>query len=235
MPHGGKDKRKPSDESVLAAEAKSLGALVDTLPLQKKGFLSFRFRDTGHLVHRFEQGFVDEPRPGGGAPPFAMRYDQISWVRQSYLKHYLNHYYNKTSFAFRIGSSADEVVQWEGSFFDRKVYSGPSFSKGDPRLPQFVEKLAAGVSEARLPAHVKALDEGRSLTFGDIVISREGVRAQDGVVPWSQVEPLAFERGVVVVNRRPQRKPVARTSLGSIPNLPMFLTLFENLRRGRSS
>jgi hypothetical protein len=234
MPHGGKDQRKPSDDAVLAAEAKSLGALVDTFPLQKKGLLSFRFRDTGHLVHRFERGFVDQPR-AGGAPPVAMRYDQISWVRQSYLKHYLNHYYNKTSFAFRIGSLADEVVLWEGSFFDRSVHSGPTFSKGDPRLPRFVAKLAEGVSEARLPAHLKALDEGRSLTFGNIVISREGVRAQDGVVPWSQVEPLAFDRGVVVVNRRPRLEPVVRTSLGSIPNLPMFLTLFENLRRGRKT
>jgi hypothetical protein len=115
------------------------------------------------------------------------------------------------------------------------VHSGPTFSKGDPRLPRFVAKLAEGVSEARLPAHLKALDEGRSLTFGNIVISREGVRAQDGVVPWSQVEPLAFDRGVVVVNRRPRLEPVVRTSLGSIPNLPMFLTLFENLRRGRKT
>ena len=231
---GGKDQRKPSDDAVRAAEEKGLGALVDTFPVQKKAFLSFRFRDTGHLVHRFEQGFVDDPA-AGSAVPVAMRYDQISWVRQAYLKHYLNHYYNKTSFSFKIGSPANEVVHWEGSFFDRNVYAGPSFSKGDPRLPQFVEKLAEQVSKARLPAHLEALAEGRALTFGNIVISRQGVRGQDGVVPWSQVQPLAFDRGVAVVNRSPGLRPVARTQLGTIPNLPMFLTLFENLRRQRST
>ena len=117
MPQFGMDsERELSAEAVVrAAEEKSLGALVDTLPLQKRGL--FRFKDTGHLVHRFEQGFVDDPRTGA-ALLAAMRYDQISWVRQSYLKHYINHYYNRTSFRLTIGSLAGEVVRWEGSFWD---------------------------------------------------------------------------------------------------------------------
>ena len=72
-------------------------------------------------------------------------------------------------------------------------------------------------------------------TLVNTVISRQGVRGQDGVVPWSQIDPLAFERGVAVVKRFSQTKPVAGTHLGTIPNLPMFLTLFENLRKGRLS
>jgi hypothetical protein len=162
-----------------------------------------------------------------------MRHDQISWVRQSYLKHYVNHYYNRTSFQFAIGSMAGEVVQWEGSFFDLDEGSRLSFSKGDPRLPEFAGELAGKVSAARLPAHLKALADGKPLTFGHIVISQQGVRAQGGVMPWSQVEPLEFDRGVAIVRRTGQHKPIASTNLGSIPNLPLFRTLYENLRRTR--
>ena len=216
---------------VRAAEEKSLGALVDTLPLQKRGL--FRFKDTGHLVHCFEQGFVDDPRTGA-ALLAAMRYDQISWVRQSYLKHYVNHYYNRTSFRLTIGSLAGEVVRWEGSFWDDD-HAGRG-SKGDPRLPTFVQDLAEKVSQALLPAHLKALADGRPLTFGHVVISQQGVRGQDGVVPWSQVGPLEFDRGAAIVRRTGQRgRPVASTHLGSIPNLPLFLTLYESLRRARST
>ncbi|NUR57158.1 MAG: hypothetical protein HOV87_00365 [Catenulispora sp.] len=231
MPLGaGKDERKPSAKAVQAAEEKSLGTLIETYPLQKRTLL--KFKDTGHLVHRYEKGLVDSPRTGYELPA-AMRYDQISSVRQSSIQHYINGFYNRTSFGFAITSMAGEVIRWEGSFFDQDVSSAPAFSKGDPRLPQFGAKLAERVSEARLPAHVKALNEGKALVFGAIVISREGVRVQDSVVPWSQVEPLATARGAAVVQHWPTHKPLVRTNLGAIPNLPLFLTLFEELRRGR--
>jgi hypothetical protein len=112
MPQRGADgERELAGRAAQAAEEKSLGRLVDSFPLQTRGLL--KFRDTGLVVHRFEQGFVDDP-PAGAAPLVAMRYDQISWVRQSYVKHYINHYYNRTSFLFAIGSMASEVVRWEG-------------------------------------------------------------------------------------------------------------------------
>lgn len=59
------------------------------------------------------------------------------------------------------------------------------------------------------------------------------VIGQDRVVPWSQVEPLRVDHGKAIVKRFGQRHPLARTHLGSIPNLPMLLTLYEDLRRAR--
>jgi hypothetical protein len=221
------DEKELSSEAAQAAEEKSLGKLLDTFPLQKRGL--FKFKDTCHWVHRFEQGFVDEP-PAGVAPLAAMRYDQVSWVRQSYVKHYVNHYYNRTSFSFAISSMAGEVVRWKGSFFDS--FQGPRF-KSDPGLPEFGKELAEVASKTQLPAHLKALADGKPLTFGNIVISQQGVRGQDGVVPWSQVEPLDLDRGLAIVRRTGHRRAMASTYLGSIPNLPLFATLYENLRRAR--
>jgi hypothetical protein len=233
MPQRSMDgERKLSDTAAQAAEGKSLGRLVDSLPLQDRRL--FRFRDTGHLVHRFERGFVDDP-PAGVAPLVAMRYDQISWMRQSHLKHYINHYYNRTSFQFAIGSMSDEVVRWKGSFSDPEEASRVLLAalKGDPRLPEFARELAEKVSKARLPAYLKALADGKPLTFGLIVISQQGVHVHGGVVPWSQVGPVEYDRGVAIVRRVGQRKPIASTHVGSIPNLQVFSTLCENLRRTR--
>jgi hypothetical protein len=224
MPQRSKDgEGKLSSGVAQAAEEKNLGTLVDTLPVQKRGLV--KFKDTGHLVHCFAQGFVDAPV--GGAPR-ALRYDQISWVSQAYLRQYVNHFYRQTSFWFTICSKDREVIRWQGGFSD----GGPG-DKGDPRLPELGRRLAQEVSEAQLPAHLKALTDGKALAFGNIVISQQGVRGQDGVVPWSQVDPLAFDHGVAVVKRAMQRQVVASTRLGSIPNLPLFLTLYDRLRRGR--
>lgn len=214
---------EPSSDAARAAEEKSLGALVDTLPLQKRGF--FKFKNIGHLVHRYEHGLVDVPEAGALR---AMRYDEIAWVRQYFLQQYVNHYYRQTSFWFTIGSMTLEVVQWKGGYPEQ----GPSHG-GDPRLPEFGMRLAEEVSKARLPAHREALADGKSLAFGNIVISQQGVRGPDGVVPWSHVEPLKFDHGAAIVKRTGQRSPIARTHLNSIPNLPMFLTFYENLRRSR--
>jgi len=226
MPQRGKDgERKPSADAVRAAEEKSLGSLVDTLPLQKRGL--FKFKDTGHLVHRHEQGLVDVSE---GGVLLAMRYDQIAWVRQYFLQQYVNHFYRQTSYWFTIGSMTRETVTWQGGFSEQE--RGPG-DKGDPRLPEFGRQLAEAVSKARLPAHRTALADGKSLVFGNIVISRQGVRGQDGVVPWSQVEPLVVDHGVATVKRTGQRRPMASTHVNSIPNLPLFLSLYENLRRAR--
>jgi hypothetical protein len=216
------DARELPGDAARTAEEKGLGPLADTLPLQKRGFV--KFRDTGHLVHCFEQGFVDAP---AGGPLRAVRYDQVSWVRSASVQHYVNHFYRQTTFWFLIGSAAREVVRWEGSFAEMGRV------RGDSRLPEFGRRLAEEVSAARLPAHRQALADGRSLTFGTVVISAQGVGGPDGVVPWSQVEPLSFDHGVAIVRRRGQRRPLARAHLGSIPNLPLFLTLYENLRRTR--
>lgn len=220
---------EPSDDAAKAAGEKNLGTLIDTLPLQVQGLL--KFKDTGRLVHCFEQGFVDAPADGA---PTAMRYDQVSRVHQAYLQQYLNHVYRKTSFWFTVGTMAGEAVHWKGAFWDPDVGRVAGIGgRGDPRLPRFGKQLAEQVSKARLPAHQQALADGKALAFGHIVISQQGVHGQDGVVPWSRAEPLAFDNGEVVVKRTGQRKPVARVRLGSIPNLPMFLTLYENLRRAR--
>jgi hypothetical protein len=221
--------RELSSDAAQAAGAKNLGTLIDTLPLQTQGLL--KFKDTGRLIHCFEQGFVDAPADGA---PQAMRYDQISRVHQSYLVQYLNHVYRKTSFWFTIGSMTGEAVQWKGSFWDPDVGRVAGIGgRGDPRLPHFGKQLAEQVSKARLPAHQKALADRKLLAFGHIVISQQGVHVQDGVVPWSRAEPLDFHDGQAIVRRTGQRRPVARTRLGSIPNLPLFVTLYENLRRAR--
>jgi hypothetical protein len=226
MPQRGKDSgREPSSEAVQAAEEKNLGTLVDTLPAQKRGLV--KFKDTGHLVHRFEQGFVDAPAAGA---PRAMRHDQIAWVRQGYVRQYVNHFYRQTSFSFAICSMDRAVVQWEGGFYDADT--GPG-DKGDPRLPAFGRQLAEVVSKARLPAHRTALADGKDLVFGAVVISRQGVRGKDGVVPWSQLDPLTVDHGVTIVRRTGQRRPMISVYPASIPNLPMFVTLYEELRRAR--
>jgi hypothetical protein len=228
MPQRSKDGENelPSDVA-QAVEEKTLGSLVDTFPLQRRGL--FTFKDTRHLVHRFEQGFVDDPA-AGAAPLVALRYDQISWVRQAFVKHYVNHYYNRTTYSFGIRSTGGQVIQWKGSYFDS--FQGSRF-KSDGRLPEFGTELAKIVSQAQLPAHLKALADGKALTFGNVVISQQGVRGPDGVVPWSQLEPLDVDRGVAMVRRTGHRKPMASTYLASIPNLPLFSTLYENLRRPR--
>jgi hypothetical protein len=218
-----------SEAAVIEAAAEQdLGEMLDVLFQQKHG-ISGSYKETGDVVYHFQQGFVDAP---DGIPPAAVRFDQIVSVHQAFVQQRLNYVYQCSSYSFAIFPVVGERIDWNGEFWDPEVDRRP---RGNPALPQFGRQLARDVSQARLPAALQALARGESQSFGNIVISPLGVRGQDGVVPWRLIAPLTFKNGAAHVFEAGQRKPLATAGMGSIPNLPLFLTLFDRLRQAAAA
>jgi hypothetical protein len=229
-----------SPEAVTAAEDKRLGAHVDSFPLQVNEMITFV--DTGRLVHLFVEGFIDARPPDNGRPeysrPVAVRFDEGSGVDQAATEHYRrtrygSEFYKKTTFEFAVHAEGrKELIRWKGAFWDETAHGG---HRGDPRLPLFARQLVAMSSERRLSACRQAIEDGKPLAFGKIVLTPEGVRRQGGgVSPWSQVWPVDITNGVAMVRAADvQGQPIATERVGNIPNLPMFRVLFDEFRRPR--
>jgi hypothetical protein len=232
-------RRALTAEAARAAAEKGLGTLVATLPVQEivipVAFV-FWFRDTRHLVHVFTHGLVYVPEPDvhpEGDPPVAMRFTEIEGVYRASTALHWNGTYMRTSYSVALQvTGRRNFIQLKGSFYDPAGHRG---HWGDPRLPLLTWQLAALVAQMRLPASRRAIDAGRALAFGKIVLTAAGVRGTDGTVTsWAEVNGLNIAAGEVVVwgpavQRR--RSILVRERIVNIPNFDLFTTLFNELRK----
>src|SRR5262249_29450974 len=128
-----------------------------------------------------------------------------------------------------IVSTADDLAA-AGEYFDPSV-TGRNTVRGDPAIVAFIRQLAVDVSQAKLPGALADLAAGRELQFGNFTLTSSGLRlADDDVVPWSQIQPLQYKDGAARLLRAGERKPLAATVTGRIPNLPLFEALTRHLQ-----
>jgi len=102
--------------------------------------------------------------------------------------------------------------------------------KGDTSLMAYCQSLAVEVSKGRLDRAWQDLQEGKALTFGQIVFTAEGVRSGTEVVSWHELAPLWIFKGGVRIVRAKDRVQVAAAPVVSVPNLPLLHVLIRRLR-----
>ena len=86
-----------------------------------------------------------------------------------------------------------------------------------------------------LPDAIRRLETGIPLTFGKLVVSRDGIGTGQEIVPWSQVDPVKFNAGFITISRQGKKLAGGTQSAGKTPNLYVFLALVERMRRSRSA
>jgi hypothetical protein len=86
------------------------------------------------------------------------------------------------------------------------------------------------VSRALLPGMRAALRNGQGVRFGDIVMTAATVTGKRETVPWSQVKSVTVNSGYVRVNLANKFFSLSTKPAAAIPNLPLFLTIAEELR-----
>jgi len=55
------------------------------------------------------------------------------------------------------------------------------------------------------------------------------VQDETGVVPWSSIRAVEVKDGVVLIRQEGKSLPLSRAEVGTVPNLPLFMTLVEGL------
>ncbi len=226
-----------SSEAAQAAQQHNLGALrAELVPAKRSmSFFGDKYKDMGDRVYEFEAGLVCQP---AGQPPVAFRFDQITSVLQSSIRHYVNGIYTHTTFYYLLIYEGGATMRFGGEYREEALVPGwakklPGVTKhlGDALLPALGRAVCDYVSRARLPGALEALARGESLPFGDITVSAEGVQGETGVIPWSSIRAVEVKDGSVRIRPEGRSRPLSSAPVGTVPNLPLFMTLVERLRR----
>ena len=83
---------------------------------------------------------------------------------------------------------------------------------------------------AHLPAVVNAYQEGQTITFGQVQVSRLGISVGAKLLPWDQVKSVSLRGSRLVIYDITQRKPWCSLPEKKIPNLFLLFALADYAR-----
>ncbi|MEU8764598.1 DUF6585 family protein [Streptomyces sp. NPDC048659] len=99
----------------------------------------------------------------------------------------------------------------------------------------FAEGLSDAFARERIPVDAARLEAGERVGFGVVDIDGSGLGQGEGRLGWAEVERIDVRQGLVEVQRRGARKPWTTIPAAGFPNLIVFLTLADALRRQHES
>jgi len=186
--------------------------------------------EESYRVYEYEHGLV---REGGMMALEVFRWDEIRTVMQSRTPHFQNGRYTGTTFVYRFVRRDGVTFFVDGTFIDpqRTRHTGAVAASQHLRWAEFGEAVTRYVAAVQLPAAQAALTIGDRLTFGDIVISLQGVHAGAyGVVPWSRVDAVHVRDGRVHLKTGERSFALSAGPVGRIPNFVLLTSLVDSFK-----
>ncbi|MFD7026845.1 DUF6585 family protein [Streptomyces sp. NPDC059917] len=189
---------------VLAAVA------VARSPLFRKGLAAKR-------LHLYEHGLVVDKNRGA---LFAVRWERAVLYQET-VQEVIDYKGTRTP----VGRSHASVVVAPGGERVRitDVYAGSA---------TWGPLLAEAVARAQAEKVWQKVSEGGTVRFGPLALSRTGVTHESReTLPWAEVSEVAARGGMVCVWRTGLTKAWAAPQAPKVPNLLVFLTIADALRR----
>ncbi|MEV7728517.1 DUF6585 family protein [Streptomyces sp. NPDC087917] len=180
-------------------------------PLFRKGLAARR-------LHLYEHGLVVNTT---GGKLFAARWERVVLYQET-VQEVIDHKGTRTP----VGRSHASVLVAPGGEKARitDVYAGS---------PTWGPLIAEAVARAQVDKVWKLVREGGTVGFGPFKLSGAGVTNGSGeMVPWRDVSEVAVRGGAVCVWRVGRTKAWQAPQARKVPNLLVFLTLVDHLRRG---
>ena len=223
---------RPTITSAAAQAARdaALGRFQAKFVVTKENVIG-QFKNTGVRVYEFEHGLV---RQKSGESPQVFRWDRIAQVYQGNAAEYLNGVYTGTRFGYAIVRDDGLSMSISGTYLDPRLARNADPNSTSSKYEALGRSIVLKVSNIQLPRALETLNNGGSLTFGDMTISVAGVQAaRYGVVPWSEITEVKVEKGRIRISRANMFLALSNRPIGKIPNFPLSITLAEALRRQR--
>ncbi len=180
----------------------------------------------GEIVHQFERGAVVERSASGSE-------DVVAWGDLVAVYESLSEDESPPAVSYCRLVTAEDAVDLRAA-------------ADDPIVGRVTDAASAALNRALLAPVVEALDEGRSLLFGPLVVDAAALyRARRGrptIVPWERVVAVAREvrvvRGAAASRlgvtyrdaRRPARRRHFTVDLLTVPNAGLLVALAEAWR-----
>ncbi len=189
----------------------AIGALFLYLLARTPGFSG---RHAKARVDVFEHGFIQSDHSG---PRADFRWDTIASVCQRITRNYRSGIYTGTTHLYTI--TRDDGVSVKLT----QVYAG---------IAELGQTIAREVSRVQLPRAMAAIEQGKTVRFGDLTLDAGGIACTGlGLVSWNEIEQVEVNRGYVCMRRAGKWLSWSSKPASQIPNLFVFLSLTELLQR----
>ncbi len=224
----------PAPEIMQAAERHGLGSLRKILTRrQTVEHNQDQIQVASHYCE-FEHGIVYQDRD---KIVRTYPWERVSRVYLTSTRTFFNGVYGGTNYAGSLVLAESGDLPLKGWFHDPAI---PKVGLFRPKrvapsveyeLFQLLSDASAVVSQLLLPGALAQLEQGEALPFGDISISLAGLQAGKGLVPWDAIRDVQLQNGAIEVKQARKFMPISYQKVGNTPNLPLFLTLVDTIRR----
>jgi Family of unknown function (DUF6585) len=171
-------------------------------------------RQAAQRVDVFEHGFIQADHAG---PRADFRWDAIASVCQRVTRNYTRGLPTGTTYLFTVRRADGVTAKLT------QVYDG---------IATLGEIIAREVTRVQLPRALAAIEQGETLTFGDLALDADGVGcAGRGSLPWTEIERVRVDRGYICMRRAGKWLAWSSRPACQIPNVFILLTLADALQR----
>ncbi|MEV4742886.1 DUF6585 family protein [Streptomyces sp. NPDC049555] len=174
-------------------------------------------RNAGARLDLFEHGLVFT---GPGTSLHVHRWDAVSVLERIRDPTRNSLYYGRTWIYTLIAPGGRAV----------RIRGGMTEGGGIANVEQWGPAILRAVTEAQLPGALAALEQGRTLEFGSLAVSRDAVTALGVSVAWAQTGDVTYKGGDLIIKAVGGRRTLVRTSVLRIPNHPLLDVLIRHLR-----
>ncbi len=222
-----------SPEVRAAAEQFGLGAFEQAFKTDT--IKRFTVVEVGR-TYGFGHGLVQHDIRDGRAP-LVFRYDQVMTTYQGRTAGFVNSKYDSTRFHYRFIRSDGVELEMKGMYNDRsEVITTLAGRLNTHQAEQYADLgFLAGqrIALIQLPAAITALEQGQALSFGKVSISRAGVHAKKGIVPWGELRELRISGGYAKIKKEGKFLALSNEPVARIPNFPLFRVLATFMSSGQ--
>ncbi|HEY7358926.1 MAG TPA: DUF6585 family protein [Ktedonobacterales bacterium] len=148
----------------------------------------------------------------------ACRWDQIAFVWQHIVTYY--------SYGIRTGTSFKYTIQRTDGV---KIVITQTFRN----VSQLGAQVQREVTSRLAPQALAAVRAGQTLPFGPFSLSGQGLATPREMIPWSEAPQVSASRGLVMVQRRGQRRGKSYGKVSAVPNVYVFLSVVEALTKAQ--
>ncbi len=106
------------------------------------------------------------------------------------------------------------------------------FTESVGKVGNMGETMQRQITQALTPRALEALRTGANLPFGKLSVNPMGISNGSETLPWNEISNVTIQNGVIVIGRQGKRLRWGSSSVAKTPNVYVFLSLVDMMRRG---
>lgn len=172
-------------------------------------FLSRAVHTRGEKVYLYTRGLIVTSKSG----PQVYRWDQIGGLRDRVVEQKVRNY--------RVPIHSYSIRRFDGQ--------QAALADTIPRMRELWSIITREVNAVLWPRVQSLYQQGKTISFGPLAISQQGISTGKERLPWDQVKSCMLANGRVVVERQGQAVRWADIAADEFTNLPLLERLIKQI------